>query len=130
RVTFPPPFSVLVTASMKESMASFACVLVIPASSAILAINSALFIVHILAATNLEAFSIRQNFYGFRKVPAESPECSTGKDFGRCPFGRSGARGKALLLKPLSVKGFIERPRKGRSLGHFRPGLALKQRGK
>ena len=35
-VTLPPPFSVLVTASTKESSAAFACVFVTPASSAIL----------------------------------------------------------------------------------------------
>ena len=35
RVTLPPPFKVLVTASTKESTAAFACVFVTPASSAI-----------------------------------------------------------------------------------------------
>src|SRR5918993_3044570 len=45
KVTLPPPFKVLVTASTKESKEAFACVFVTPASSAIFAINSALFIV-------------------------------------------------------------------------------------
>src|SRR6476619_3209469 len=48
RVTFPPPFKVLVTALTKESTAAFAWVFVTPASSAILLINSALFIVKCL----------------------------------------------------------------------------------
>src|SRR5687768_13020451 len=45
RVTLPPPFRVLVTASITESRHAFACVFVMPASSATLEINSALFIV-------------------------------------------------------------------------------------
>lgn len=44
-VTLSPFFKVLVTASTKASMAVFACVFVMPDSSAICAINSALFIV-------------------------------------------------------------------------------------
>src|ERR1700682_1478328 len=43
-VTLPPPLRVLVTASTKESRHEFACVFVMLASSAIFAINSALFI--------------------------------------------------------------------------------------
>src|SRR6187551_2588581 len=44
-VTLPLPFKVFVTASTKESNVAFACVFVMPASSAIFAINSALFII-------------------------------------------------------------------------------------
>src|SRR5215217_1347261 len=56
KVTLPPPFKVFVTASTKESKVALACVFVMPASSAIFAINSALFIVYffekIFTATN------------------------------------------------------------------------------
>src|SRR3977135_1328213 len=68
RVTLPPPFKVLVTASTKESNEALACVLVTPASSAILAISSALFIIFLfdfLTATNLKGFSLQQNFLQF-----------------------------------------------------------------
>src|ERR1700712_3028367 len=64
-VTLPPPFKVLVTASTKESKEALACVLVTPASSAILAINSALFIIILfdfLTVTNIEAFSLQENY--------------------------------------------------------------------
>src|SRR5450432_1753214 len=67
-VTLPPPFKVLVTASTKESKEALACVLVTPASSAILAISSALFIIFLfdfLTATNIEGFSFQQNFLHF-----------------------------------------------------------------
>jgi putative acetyltransferase len=66
RVTLFPDFRVLVTASTKESRQSFAWVFVMPASSAIFAINSALFMVKILVvqtSTNLEAFCNQQNFF-------------------------------------------------------------------
>src|SRR6185503_2764465 len=43
RVTLPPFFRVFVTAFVKESNAAFACVFVIPVSSAIISIRSALF---------------------------------------------------------------------------------------
>ena len=45
-VTLPPPFNVFVTASIKESKEAFACVFVMPASSASYAINSALFMIY------------------------------------------------------------------------------------
>jgi hypothetical protein len=51
---------------MKESSVAFACVLVIPASSASFAINSALFIKENLIGlceTNLEAFLVNKNFF-------------------------------------------------------------------
>src|SRR5882672_7039780 len=75
KVTLPPPFNVFVTASTKESRASFACVFAMPASSAIFAINSALFIVEyfLLGATNIEGFYNRKNFFRLK------PAC--GKDF-------------------------------------------------
>src|SRR5687767_1838934 len=65
-VTFPPPFKVLVTASVKESIAAFAWVLVMPVSSAILLIKSALFILvflKVITVTNLEGFAWQQNFF-------------------------------------------------------------------
>jgi hypothetical protein len=55
---------VVVTASTKESKALLAWVLVMPVSSAILAINSALFIVDflkVLSATKIDGFFIQQN---------------------------------------------------------------------
>src|SRR5665647_2687399 len=61
-VTLPPPLRVLVTAVVKESKAALACVLVTPASSAILAISSALFIIILfdfLTVTNIEGFSMQ-----------------------------------------------------------------------
>ena len=45
RLNLPPFFKVLVTAFVKESSAVFAWVFVIPASSAITSIKSALFII-------------------------------------------------------------------------------------
>src|SRR3954470_11598731 len=68
RVTLSPLFKVLVTASTKESRASLACVLEIPASSAILATNSALFIIVFLLdcklmCANLLAFAKQQNYF-------------------------------------------------------------------
>src|SRR3954452_12204974 len=66
RVTLSPLFKVLVTASTKESRASLACVLEITPSSAILATNSALFIIVFLLdcklmCANLLAFAKQQN---------------------------------------------------------------------
>src|SRR5688572_6724676 len=55
-VTFPPPFKVLVTASVKESIAAFAWVLVMPVSSAILLIKSALFMLIFLNGDNGDKF--------------------------------------------------------------------------
>src|SRR6187402_1503128 len=55
KVTLPLPFKVFVTASTKESKVALACVFVMPASSAIFAINSALFIVDFF-----EKFLLRQ----------------------------------------------------------------------
>src|SRR5688500_6765305 len=55
RVTFPFPFNVFVTSSTNESKVALACVFVMPASSAIFAINSALFIVDFF-----EKFLLRQ----------------------------------------------------------------------
>jgi hypothetical protein len=51
---------------MNESRVALACVLVMPASSASLAINSALFMFENLIGlyrTNLDAFSFQQNFF-------------------------------------------------------------------
>ena len=45
---FATAFKVLVTASIRESIEAFACVFVTPASSATLAMSSALFIIVIL----------------------------------------------------------------------------------
>src|SRR5690606_11483553 len=91
-----------------------------PASSAILAINSALFIVHVLAATNLEAFSIRQNF-----LPAAPPagllsEIRPDKDFGDSDGVRRFPFQTAWRLKPLPVLRFSSLALKVRSVGAFR----------
>ena len=48
RVTLSPFFNVFAMVSVKESSAAVACFLLIPASSAILSINSPLFIVNFI----------------------------------------------------------------------------------